>query len=138
MDLTTSHARLSGAGRDFIARHHKLLIDRQWVDAKSGQTFAVFDPSNGQQIAQVGDGGAEDIAAAVAAARRAFEHGPWARMKPTERGKLVWRLGDVLEARAVERTRFGRSGIYDVTVRRGDDVIAEFRGTSRTIGKDGA
>jgi acyl-CoA thioesterase len=46
--------------------------------------------------------------------------------------------GDVLEARAVERTRFGRSGIYDVTVRSGDDVIAEFRGTSRTIGKDPA
>jgi phenylacetic acid degradation protein PaaD len=41
--------------------------------------------------------------------------------------------GDVLEARAVERTRFGRSGIYDVTVRRGDEVVAEFRGTSRTI-----
>ncbi len=46
------------------------------------------------------------------------------------------RAGDVLEARAIERTRFGRSGIYDVTVRRGDDVIAEFRGTSRTLGRD--
>ena len=46
--------------------------------------------------------------------------------------------GDMLEARAVERTRFGRSGIYDVTVRRGDDVIAEFRGTSRTIERDPA
>jgi acyl-CoA thioesterase len=43
------------------------------------------------------------------------------------------RLGDVLEAQAVERTRFGRSGIYDVTVRRGADVIAEFRGTSRAL-----
>jgi acyl-CoA thioesterase len=43
------------------------------------------------------------------------------------------RAGDLLEARAEERTRFGRSGIYDVTVRRGTDVIAEFRGTSRTI-----
>jgi phenylacetic acid degradation protein PaaD len=43
------------------------------------------------------------------------------------------RTGDLLVAQAVERTRFGRSGIYDVTVRRGDDVIAEFRGTSRTI-----
>jgi len=40
------------------------------------------------------------------------------------------RAGDVLEARAVERTRFGRSGIYDVTVRRGQEVIAEFRGRS--------
>jgi acyl-CoA thioesterase len=46
--------------------------------------------------------------------------------------------GDLLEARATERTRFGRSGIYDVTVTRGEDVIAEFRGTSRTIGKDPA
>ncbi len=46
------------------------------------------------------------------------------------------RAGDVLEARAVERTRFGRSGVYDVTVRRGDEVIAEFRGTSRTLGRE--
>jgi acyl-CoA thioesterase len=43
------------------------------------------------------------------------------------------RVGELLVARAEERTRFGRSGIYDVTVRRGSDVIAEFRGTSRTI-----
>lgn len=43
------------------------------------------------------------------------------------------RLGDVLEARAQERVAYGRSGIYDVTVRRGEDVIAEFRGRSRTL-----
>ncbi len=43
------------------------------------------------------------------------------------------RAGDVLEARAEERTRSGRSGVYDVTVRRGDEVVAEFRGRSRTI-----
>jgi acyl-CoA thioesterase len=43
------------------------------------------------------------------------------------------REGDLLEARAEERTRFGRSGIYDVTVLRGDDVIAEFRGNSRVV-----
>jgi acyl-CoA thioesterase len=48
------------------------------------------------------------------------------------------RLGDLLEARAEERTRFGRSGIYDVTVRRDRDVIAEFRGTSRTIERPSA
>jgi acyl-CoA thioesterase len=42
--------------------------------------------------------------------------------------------GDVLVATAVERDRYGRSGIYDVTVRRGDDVVAEFRGRSRTLG----
>jgi acyl-CoA thioesterase len=41
--------------------------------------------------------------------------------------------GDVLLARATERVRFGRSGIYDVTVTRGDTVVAEFRGHSRTV-----
>jgi acyl-CoA thioesterase len=44
------------------------------------------------------------------------------------------REGDVLVATAAERTRYGRSGIYDVTVRRGDDVVAEFRGRSHTLG----
>ncbi|PXY31071.1 hydroxyphenylacetyl-CoA thioesterase PaaI [Prauserella muralis] len=46
------------------------------------------------------------------------------------------RLGDVLVATAEERTRFGRNGIYDVTVRRGDTVVAEFRGRSRVIDKE--
>lgn len=45
-------------------------------------------------------------------------------------------LGDVLVATAEERTRFGRNGIYDVTVRRGDTVVAEFRGRSRVIDKE--
>jgi len=44
--------------------------------------------------------------------------------------------GELLEANAAERTRFGRSGVYDVTVKRGDDIIAEFRGMSRTIERD--
>ncbi|GAA1090598.1 hydroxyphenylacetyl-CoA thioesterase PaaI [Tsukamurella spumae] len=47
------------------------------------------------------------------------------------------RLGDVLTATAVERERFGRNGLYDVTVRRGGEVIAEFRGDSRTIPSGG-
>jgi len=44
------------------------------------------------------------------------------------------REGDVLTATATQRARSGRSGIYDVTVRRGDEVVAEFRGRSRTVG----
>jgi phenylacetaldehyde dehydrogenase len=102
MDASTSEGRLSSSAKAFIARRHKLLIDGHWVDAKSGKTFAVFDPSNGQQIAQVAEGGAADIDLAVKAARRAFEDGPWSKLKPTERGKLVWKLGDVLEAHADE------------------------------------
>jgi phenylacetaldehyde dehydrogenase len=102
MDAPTSEGRLSSGAKAFIARRHKLLIDGQWVDARSGKTFAVYDPSNGQQIAQVAEGGAEDIDIAVKAARRAFEDGPWSKMKPVERGKIVWKLGDVLEAHADE------------------------------------
>ena len=47
------------------------------------------------------------------------------------------REGDELIARAAERVSFGRSGIYDVTVRRGDEVVAEFRGRSREVGRAG-
>lgn len=43
------------------------------------------------------------------------------------------RQGDLLVATAHERTRYGRSGVYDVTIQRGDEVIAEFRGRSRTL-----
>jgi phenylacetaldehyde dehydrogenase len=102
MDASTSEGRLSSGAKAFIGRRHKLLIDGQWVDARSGKTFAVYDPSNGQQIAQVAEGGAEDIDIAVKAARRAFEDGPWSKIKPVERGKIVWNLGDVLEAHADE------------------------------------
>jgi phenylacetaldehyde dehydrogenase len=102
MDIATSLGRLNAASREFITRRHKLLIDGQWVAPKAGKSFPVFDPSNGQQIAVVAEGGPEDIALAVAAARRAFEDSPWSRMKPADRGKLVWKLGDVLEAHADE------------------------------------
>jgi acyl-CoA thioesterase len=47
------------------------------------------------------------------------------------------REGDVLVATAVERVSFGRNGIYDVTVRRGDEIVAEFRGRSRAVGRNG-
>ena len=76
MDVTASPGRLSQANRNLIARRHKLLIGGQWMDARSGETFAVFDPSNGQQIAQAAEGAAEDMNPAVQAARRAFEDGP--------------------------------------------------------------
>src|ERR1700761_600780 len=102
MDVSASHGRLSQKVRDFIARPHQLLIDGQWVEPSSGKRFAVFDPANGQQIAQVAEGDAHDVDLAVAAARRAFEDGPWSRLKPTERGKMVWRLGDLLEQHADE------------------------------------
>src|SRR5919201_6646949 len=95
MTITTAYpveARL----REFVAQPRKLLIDGQWVDAVEGRTFGVLDPATGEQVAEVARGDERDIERAVRAARRAFEGGPWASMTRSERGRLIWRLGDLL------------------------------------------
>ena len=74
----------------------KLLIGGQWVDAASGRTFPVYNPATGEVIAHVAEGGKQDIDRAVTAARRAYESGPWPRLTPSERGRLVWKLGDLI------------------------------------------
>ncbi len=84
----------------FLSRPGRLLIDGRWVESHSGQTFAVLDPATGEEVAQVARGDAHDINLAVAVARRAFEQGPWHRMTPSDRGKLIWKLGDLIEQHA--------------------------------------
>jgi len=81
---------------DFIATKRQLFIDGEWVDAASGQTFETPNPATGETLATVAEGDAEDIERAVRAARRAFEDGPWARMTPSDRGRLIWRIGDLI------------------------------------------
>jgi acyl-CoA reductase-like NAD-dependent aldehyde dehydrogenase len=75
-----------------------MLIGADWVQAASGETFAVYDPATGSEIARAPRGRAEDVDKAVAAARRALK-GPWKHATPQERGKLIWRLADLVEAR---------------------------------------
>jgi phenylacetaldehyde dehydrogenase len=94
--------RLSRAASSFIAKPRQLLIDGKWVPAVSGKTFDVIDPATGQVVARVAEGDKEDVNRAVAAARRAFETGPWPAMTPSERGKLVWRIGDLIMKHADE------------------------------------
>jgi acyl-CoA reductase-like NAD-dependent aldehyde dehydrogenase len=102
MDVSVNVGRLSAPASAFISKPHKLLIDGKWVAPKGGKSFKVFDPATGVQIAQVAEGGPEDIDLAVKAARKAFGEGPWSKIKPVERGKMVWRLGDLLEKHLVE------------------------------------
>jgi phenylacetaldehyde dehydrogenase len=83
--------------REFISTNRRMLIDGKWVDAKSGQTFPVYDPATGEVLDQCAAGDKADIDLAVKAARRAFEQGPWSKMTAGERGKLIWKLGDLLE-----------------------------------------
>ena len=63
--------------KSFLSAPKKLLIGGQWVEAKSGKTFDVFDPATDQVVAQAAEGDAADVEQAVAAARKAFDSGPW-------------------------------------------------------------
>ena len=81
----------------FVAQTQKMLINGKHVEAASGKTFATYNPATGEVLANVAEGDREDINRAVKAARAAFETGPWSRMSPAERGKLIWKLGDLIE-----------------------------------------
>ena len=86
----------------FLAAPRKMLINGRWVDAASGKTFPSYDPSTGEVLAQVAEGGWEDVNRAVAAARKAFDSGPWRKITASERGRLIWKLADLLEANLEE------------------------------------
>ena len=86
----------------FVAKPKKMLIAGKWVTAQSGKTFPVFNPATGEAMAEVAEGDQADIDLAVRAARQAFDHGPWRKMTPSDRGKLIWRLADLLESNREE------------------------------------
>ena len=76
---------------------YAVFIDGKWSDAVSQKTFATIDPSNESEIAQVAEGDSADVDLAVKAARDAFETGPWSRLDARERGRLMFRLADLIE-----------------------------------------
>ncbi|GAB2289533.1 hypothetical protein Dimus_023843 [Dionaea muscipula] len=78
-------------------KYTKLLINGDFVDAASGKTFPTLDPRTGEEIARVAEGEAEDINRAVSAARKAFDDGPWPKMTPYERSKIMLRFADLVE-----------------------------------------
>jgi phenylacetaldehyde dehydrogenase len=98
MFITESAPACSEKTRQFLANEHRLLIDGQWVPAASGKTLEVTNPATGELLARVAEGDREDVDRAVAAARRAFESGTWSKITTSERGKMIWRLADLLEA----------------------------------------
>lgn len=85
-----------------LARPLRLLIGGEWHDAADGARLDVTDPSDGRTIAQAAAGGAAEIDAAVAAARRAFERGPWATLPPAARARLLWKLAELIDRHADE------------------------------------
>ncbi len=87
----------------WLAGPRRLLIGGEWVEAASGKTFATVNPATSEPLAQVAEGDAQDIDRAVRAARAAFEDGsPWRKLTPAQRGKLLWRLADLMDAHREE------------------------------------
>jgi aldehyde dehydrogenase (NAD+) len=75
-----------------------MLIGGKWVDAQSGKTFETVNPATGEVICRVAEGDKADIDLAVKAARKAFEAGPWPKMSASDRGRLMHKLADAVEA----------------------------------------
>src|ERR1700721_4031125 len=87
---------------EFIEKPRKMLINGKWVNSISGKTFPTYNPATGEVLAHVAEGDREDIEQAVKAARKAFDHGPWGRLTSSERGRLFWKLADLLEQHTEE------------------------------------
>src|SRR5277367_1447427 len=96
-------SRLDKNTSNFIASEHRMLIDGKFVKAASGKTLPVYNPATGDVMAHVPEAEAVDVDRAVRAARRAFDEGPWQRkLTASQRGRLLWKLADLLESHLEE------------------------------------
>jgi betaine-aldehyde dehydrogenase len=82
-------------------RKYQLFIDGQWIDAESGKTFETPNPATGATLAEVAEGDKADIDKAVAAARRALE-GKWSKVSARDRGRMLYKLAQLIEAHTPE------------------------------------
>jgi phenylacetaldehyde dehydrogenase len=86
----------------FLKKDRQMLINGKWVNSLSGKTFPTYNPATGDVLARVAEGDKEDIDLAVKAARAAFEDGPWRKMSASERGRLIWKVADLIDANREE------------------------------------
>jgi len=77
-----------------------LLIDGEWLPAQSGATFTTTNPATEEVSGVVAKGGAEDVDRAARAARRAFDEGPWPRLAPSQRARVLWKAAGLIRERA--------------------------------------
>jgi phenylacetaldehyde dehydrogenase len=87
---------------EFVSKPRLMFINNKFVPAASGKTFPTYNPATGEVLAQVAEGDREDIDRAAKAARKAFENPAWADMPSSQRGRLIWKLADLIEARTEE------------------------------------
>ena len=95
---TATHSRKK-SGQGAVGKiQTKMLIDGDWVDSRSGKTFATINPATEEVIAEVAEGDAADVDLAVRAARKAFDSGPWRKADARDRGRMLYKLADLIEA----------------------------------------
>ncbi len=81
-------------------RTYQMYVNGEWVGSKSSKTFPVYEPATEEVMAQVPDARAEDVDRAVAAAKAAFQDGPWATTTAQERGRVLFRLAEKIRQNA--------------------------------------
>src|ERR1700678_2532670 len=102
MNAVLKEVPVSSAVTKFLEAPKKLLINGKWISAASGKTFEVKNPATSRTSAHAAEGDKADIDAAVQAARHAFDAGPWPAMTPSQRSKVIWRIGDLISKYADE------------------------------------
>jgi phenylacetaldehyde dehydrogenase len=100
--LRNDLSKLGAASRRYLTERKQLFIGGRFEASASGRTFATRDPSSGDAVSEVPEGDREDIDRAVRAARTAFDQGPWPKLRPRERERIMLRLAELLESHAQE------------------------------------
>ena len=97
MDASILNYKVNDNVGDFLSKEKKLYIAGKWVDPNSGKSFDIEDPATGKKIASCSAGNSKDIDLAVKAARKAFDSGVWTDMSNSEKGKIIWKIGDLID-----------------------------------------
>ena len=98
----TGSARINPKVSEFVRAPKLLLIGGKWVPAKSGKTFETINPATEEVLANVAEADQADVDEAVKAARRAFEEGKWAGMRPADRARYLFKIAELIDANAAE------------------------------------
>ena len=83
-----------------LAMQQRLLVNGRWIDASDGETSEVYNPSSGEVISHAAAASKGDAEQAIAAARHSFDNNSWTGMTPAQRGKILWRIADLMEENA--------------------------------------
>lgn len=94
--ITETLDKASPKVREWLSKPRPMLIDGEWVEAKSGKTFPIYDPATEGLLCEVAEADKADIDAAVKAARHALDEGPWRKMSSSERGRIIHKIGDLI------------------------------------------